>query len=298
MRYFIIFFIFVTTIYGQKKFETGYFVEKYGLNPPEVTEKMLDVSGHTHASDAWQYFYIENTGKIDSAYNQRNLEALGETKTFEKYRHKKETVFVDVVTIAANNGDTLYESEIIYTDNFKTQVSTVKTSNCTYYSQFNDWGAKNYDKIKCSGDKKPRGTEYEFTKRTEFIEVVPRKKSVVDSNNIRRYYFTPFDSVVADMLIERNKEPKIFNLYKYNNEKLKVYKYGFNVFDQKNPIVKCNYYKFDKRGRLEIEYFINAVDYYDLEKGFELVNYTEYEYDNLGRKTKMITWVKPEPKKK
>jgi hypothetical protein len=167
---------------------------------------------------------------------------------------------------------------------------------CIYRSKFDERGIKLLDVSKCPSENDFSGQVFRLEKKGDYLESTPVKRGIVDSNNIRRYYLTPFDSIVADYLVEKNREPVFFNFITYNNFKKPVYKYQFDVFRKSDPIISFNYHTYDSSGRLKRIYYFQTKDWYHPENGFNLVNYTEYEYDKLGRKTTMITRVKPDPK--
>ena len=169
-------------------------------------------------------------------------------------------------------------------------------TNCVWRSKFDERGIKLLDVRKCPDEKEFDGQEFKLEKHDKYLESTPFKDGVIDSNNIRRYYLTPFDSIVADFLVEKKKEPVFFNLVVFNKVNNPTYKYQFNVFDKSDPIVSYNYHVYDSAKRLKRMYFFQLKNWNNPEDGFKLTNYTEYEYDKLGRKIKMTTRVKPDPK--
>jgi hypothetical protein len=257
---------------------------------------MLDVSKHTYTSDFWEYFYIGNSSKIDSVIRHLTIEGFPPSRKCERYSYQRDSVIVRSVSIAKEKGDTLSNWLDIYTDSFKSQESMNLRTNGVYYLKFNDWGCKLLDMSKYPGEDQPSGQKFILTTCKEYIEAVEYYKGVIDSNNIRRYYFTDFDSVIADYLVERQKEPIILKLNMYNtNNKLRV-SYGFGMFSNFNVVEDFDYNTYTSKGQIHRKYLFRVKNPSAKEKEYRLVNYTEYEYDKLGRKTKMTTRVVPDPK--
>ena len=51
------------------------------------------------------------------------------------------------------------------------------------------------------------GQVFNNKKHDEYIESIETYQGKIDSNSIRRYYLTPFDSVVADLMVMKGKNP-------------------------------------------------------------------------------------------
>jgi hypothetical protein len=207
-----------------------------------------------------------------------------------------DTVFITDVILGLETKDTLHRSIVTYTENYKKKRAFDIKRNCIFDSEFDERGIKLLDVSKCPGENDFCGQVFRLEKHDNYLESIPVKRGIVDSNNIRRYYLTSFDSIVADFLVEKNREPVFFNFITYNNFKKPVYKYQFDVFRKSDPIISFNYHTYDSSGRLKKIYYFQTIDWNNPGNGFNLVNYTEYEYDKLGRKTTMITRVRPDPK--
>ena len=282
---------------GQKRFFPGHFVKIYNLKLPEVTREMLDVTKLTHTSDSWEYFYQGNTEKLDSVVRKLTIERFPRNLQTDKYKYFDDTVYVNSVSILADSGgDTSAARDYKYTDDFRTKISHNPKTNCIWKSRFDERGIKLLDVSKCPGENEFGGQVFRLEKHENYLESIPIKEGVVDSNNIRRYYLAPFDSIVADFLVERNKTPVFFNLIIYNKQQQPVYKYSFDVFRQSNPVVNYNYHTYDNAGRLKRIYLFYIKNWNSPEDGFVLTNFTEYEYDKLGRKIKKTTKVMPDKK--
>jgi hypothetical protein len=153
------------------------------------------------------------------------------------------------------------------------------------------------DVRKCPGDTGFGGQVFNKTKHDEYIESIETYRGEIDSNTIRRYYLTPFDSIVADFMVTKRKEPFIVRLNVYNNNKKKKYSFGFGIFSNFNEVINFNHYTYTDKGQIHRDYYFFVIDRNAKDKSYELVNYTEYEYDSLGRKIRETTRVKPDPKK-
>jgi len=297
MRIFVSILVLCFIASAQKRFTSEYFVKKYNLKLPKVTEDMLDVSELTHTSDSWEYFYQGKTEKLDSVVRMLTIERFPCNLQTDKYRYTTDTVYVSSVSILIDSGgDTSSATNYKYVDNFRTQIAYKPKTNCIWKSRFDERGIKLLDVRKCPHEKEFSGQVFRLEKHENYLESIPVKDGTIDSNNIRRYYLAPFDSIVADFLVEKNKEPLFFNLTTYNEQHKSAYKYNFDVFRSSNPIVSYNYHTYDNSGRLKRAYLFNIRNWSKPEDGFNLTNLTEYEYDKLGRKIRTTTRVKPDKK--
>ncbi len=296
MRFYICIILLFCFANAQKRFQPEYFIDKHNLKLPTITKNMLDLREFTHTSDRWIYYYKGNTGQLDTIIENLTIQGYEYSKTTQIYNYISDTVFVTDVTIGSEAKDTLHMGEITYTDNYKKKRAFDIKRNCIFDSKFDERGIKLLDVSKCQNESEFNGQVFSLVKHDNYLESIPFDNGIIDSNNIRRYYLTPFDSIVADYLVEKNREPVFFNFITYNKFKKPVYKYQFDVFRKSGPIISFNYHTYDSSGRLKRIYYFQTKDWYHPENGFNLVNYTEYEYDKLGRKTTMITRVKPDPK--
>src|SRR5690554_638629 len=283
---------------AQKRFFAEYFVQKYNLKLPEITQEMLNVANLSHTSDLWEYFYKGNTHKLDSIIENLTIQGFPPSRKIMIYIYKGNTTKERLISIGLDNGDTLNNYVRTFTDDFRTKESLDLETNCIWKSRFDERGIKLLDVRKCPGEKEFSGQVFSLEKHENYLESIPIKEGVVDSNNIRRYYLAPFDSIVADFLVERNKTPVFFNLIIYNKQQQPVYKYSFDVFRQSNPVVNYNYHTYDNAGRLKRIYLFYIKNWNSPEDGFVLTNVTEYEYDKIGRKVKKTTKVMPDKKEK
>jgi hypothetical protein len=297
MRIFTLIIALFFIVQAQKRFTSDYFVSKYNLSLPEVSQEMLDISALTHTSDLWEYYYHENTDKLDSIVRMLTIEGAPRNLQKDEYRYYGDTVYVNSVSIFIDRkGDTSSVTNFKYTDEFRTQLAYKPKYNCIWKSSFDERGIKLLDVCKCPGDTGFRGQVFNKTKYNEYIESIETYRGEIDSNTIRRYYLTPFDSIVADFMVTKRKEPFIVRLNVYNNNKKKKYSFGFGIFSNINEVISFNYYTYTDKNQLHRSYYFDVINRKAKEKSYELVNYTEYEYDSLGRKIRVTTRVKPDPK--
>ncbi len=296
MRIFIsiLFLGFITQ--AQKRFNADYFISKYNLNIPKLTKEMIDVSEFTHTSDLWKYFYKGSTEKLDSATRKLAIQGFDSSRRVLRYNYESDSVVVREVSVSLTDCDTLSNWITIYKNNFSIKKALNLKTNCIYKSSFDERGIKMLDVNKCPGDTGFRGQVFNITKHNEYIESIKIYRGKIDSNSIRLYYLTPFDSIVADFIVRREKEPTIVRLNVYNNSKKKQYSYGFDFYRNINEVYNFNYYTYNNKGLLHRNYYFFAKDIDAKVKSYELVNYTEYEYDSLGRKIRETTRVKPDVK--
>jgi hypothetical protein len=282
---------------AQKRFNADYFISKYNLNLPKITKDMLDISEFTHNSDLWESFYQGKTEKLDSITRKLAIQGFDSSRRVIRYNYESDSVVVREVSVSLTNYDTLSNwITTSYSNNFNIKKALNLKTNCIYKSSFDERGIKMLDVSKCPGDTGFDGQVFYFDKKEEYLEKYRNKNGKIDSNSIRRYYLTPFDSIVADFIVRREKEPSIVRLNVYNNSKKKQYSYGFDFYRNINEVYNFNYYTYNNKGLLHRNYYFFAKDIDAKVKSYELVNYTEYEYDSLGRKIRETTRVKPDVK--
>lgn len=291
----LIFLSFITQ--AQKRFNTDYFISKYSLNLPKITKEMLDISEYTHTSDLWEYFYERNTEKLDTVTRKLTIQGFDSSQRVIRYDYESDSVVTREVSVSLTDYDTLSNWITVYKNNFSIKKALDLKTNCIYKSSFDERGIKMLDVSKCSIDTGFRGQVFNKAKHDEYIESIETYQGEIDSNSIRRYYLTPFDSIVADFMVKKGKDPFIVNLNVYNKKRKKHYSYGFGIFSNINEVLSFNYYTYTDKNQLHRSYYFDVIDRKAKEKSYELVNYTEYEYDSLGRKIRVTTRVKPDPKK-
>ena len=282
---------------AQKRFNSDYFISKYNLNLPKITKDMLHISDFTHTSDLWEYFYHKNTEKLDSVTRKLTIEGFNPSRKILRYNYISDSVIVREISISDVKGDTLVNIINFYKINFRYKRALDLQSNCIWKSSFDERGIKMLDVRKCPGDTGFGGQVFNKTKHDEYIESIETYRGEIDSNTIRRYYLTPFDSIVADFMVTKRKEPFIVRLNVYNNNKKKKYSFGFGIFSNINEVINFNHYTYTDKGQINRDYYFFVIDRNAKDKSYELVNYTEYEYDSLGRVIRETTRVKPDPKK-
>lgn len=298
VRIFFLLIVLCFNAQAQKRFNADYFISKYNLNLPKLTKDMLDVSEFTHTSDLWKYFYQGKTNKLDKIVRMLTIQGAPRNLQTDEYKYSDDTVYVNSVSILVDsNGDTSSFTYYKYIDDFKTKIAYQPKFNCIWKSSFDERGIKMLDVRKCPGDTGFGGQVFNKTKHDEYIESIETYRGEIDSNTIRRYYLTPFDSIVADFMVTKRKEPFIVRLNVYNNNKKKKYSFGFGIFSNFNEVINFNHYTYTDKGQIHRDYYFFVIDRNAKDKSYELVNYTEYEYDSLGRVIRETTRVKPDPKK-
>jgi hypothetical protein len=281
--------------FPEKRYAPDFFVRKHDLNLPKVTEEMLDASKHTHASDSWYYFYQGKTNRVDSVYRRLNIQGFPPNGTHDKYAYRGDSVVVHSASVAETSGDTTTHYLISHTNDFRTTVYQRLKTGCHIYVHYASWGKRISEKVQCPSDPEPAGQEFELIDRGEYLESIETYKGEIDSNTIRRYYFSPFDSLVADYMVRRDKEPFLVRLRFYGRDHKQKLEYGFGIFSNINEVVDFDYRTYTAEGRPHRVYHFAAKDTWAESMEYELSNYTEYTYDSLGRKRTVITRVVPEP---
>jgi len=297
MRIFVSILVLCFIASAQKRFTSEYFVKKYNLKLPKVTEDMLDVSELTHTSDSWEYFYQGKTEKLDSVVRMLTIERFPRNLQTDKYRYTTDTVYVSSVSILIDSGgDTSSATNYKYVDNFRTQIAYKPKTNCIWKSRFDERGIKLLDVRKCPHEKEFSGQVFNNTIHDEYIESIETYRGEIDSNSIRRYYLTSFDSIAADFMVKKGNDPFIVRLNTYNKNNKRQASYAFGIYSNLNEVLNFDYYTYTDKGQLHRAYHFEVKDRNAEEKEYELVNFTEYEYDKLGRKIKTTTRVKPDKK--
>ncbi|MDG5815918.1 hypothetical protein QA601_12575 [Chitinispirillales bacterium ANBcel5] len=292
MKITIVIFLLTTIVIAQKKFDPDHFIQKHDLNLPKVTDEMLDVSNHTHKSDSWFYFYKDDSDMVDSVFRFLNIEGFPPNKRYEDYLHRNDSSFINSVSISKEDLDTTsnyheirYDNSILYI-NHQNRCSTLVT--------YNSWGQRKSEKRKCPDDEEFSGVRFSFTPKEEFVQSIRFRDNKIDSSLIRWYYFTPFDSVVAEYTVSSNTPPLLLGLFTYTPFNRRQFSFDFDTRTNINQVVRFNYYTYNNNKQLHRIYFFRLKQFTVPEDGFVLTNYTEYTYDSLGRKTSMITRVVPD----
>ncbi|MDG5815920.1 hypothetical protein QA601_12585 [Chitinispirillales bacterium ANBcel5] len=292
MKITLIVLLVTTVVMGQKKFNPEHFIQKHNLHLPEVTDSMVDISNHTHKSDSWYYFYKDESDNVDSVFRYLNIEGFPASKSFEKHHSHEDTIIIQAISISQTSFDTTnnyleikYNNKIIY---------VYPKTNCSTLVTYNAWGQRKSEKRKCPDDEEFSGVRFSFTPKEEFVESIRFRDNKIDSSLIRWYYFTPFDSVVAEYTVSPNTPPLLLGLFTYTPFNRRQFSFDFDTRTNINQVVRFNYYTYNNNKRLHRIYFFRLKQFTIPEDGFVLTNYTEYTYDSLGRKTSMITRVVPD----
>ena len=281
---------------AQKRFTAEHFVKMYNLKLPKVTADMLDASELTHTSDSWEYFYQGKTGKLDIVVENMTIQGFPPSKKTMTYEYKGDTIIEQLISIGVNNGDTLNNYKRIFTDGFLAKTSLDLKTNCIWKSRFDERGIKLLDVRKCPDEKEFGGQVFKSSVHEKYIESIETYRGEIDSNSIRRYYLTSFDSIAADFMVKKGNDPFIVRLNTYNKNNKRQASYAFGIYSNLNEVLNFNYYTYTDNGLLHRTYHFEVKDRNAEDKQYELVNYTEYEYDKLGRKIRTTTRVKPDKK--
>ncbi len=282
---------------GQKRFSSDHFVKIYDLELPKVTQKMLDITKLTYTSDSWEYFYQGKTEKLDSVVDYLTIQGFPRDLQIEKYRYTDDTVYVSSVSVWLDSGgDTSSIRNYKYADAFRTKISHNPKTNCIWKSRFDERGIKLLDVSKCPDEKDFSGQVFNLGIKDEYLEKHKEKDGGIDSNSIRRYYLTPFDSIVADFMVKKGKTPFIVRLNTYNKKNKKQASFAFGIYSNINEVLNFDYYTYTNTNKLHRVYHFEVKNRNVKDKEYELVNFTEYEYDKLGRKIKKTTKVTPDKK--
>ncbi len=296
MRFYICIILLFCFANAQKRFQPEYFIKKHNLKLPTITKEMLNVCEYTHTSDGWIYYYKGNTGQLDTIIENLTIQGYEYSKTTQICKYLLDTVIITNITIGLEAGDTLHQSMITYTENYKTKQAFDIKRNCIYRSQFDKRGIKLMDVRKCPNENDFSGQVFKNTIHADYIESIEEYRGKIDSNSIRRYYLTSFDSIAADYMVKKGEEPFVVCLNIYNNRNQNQISYSFEIFSKTHEVFDFDYYTYTNINNLHRVYHFQVKSSKAKIREYELVNYTEYEYDKLGRKTTMITRVKPDPK--
>jgi hypothetical protein len=282
--------------FSQKGFTPEYFVKKHKLKLPEVNEENIDISKHTYKSDSWSYFYLGKTDKIDSVYRHLTLQSFAAIKQYEKYAYRNDSIFVNIISIAQDEFDTTVNEKTIITNNYQSELCFNLLRKEKIYLEFTPWGKRKCEKWLRPGDKEPAGQEFAFTKKGDYVEAIETYKGKINLNDIRRYYFTSFDSLCAEYIVKPDNQPRLISLFFYTKDGKVMIEYGIDFIKYFNEVDNYNFYTYTPDGKLFRNYYFNLKNdsYTDKPREYELVNYTEYIYDTLGRKATMITRMVPD----
>ncbi|NLL13329.1 MAG: hypothetical protein GX267_07990, partial [Fibrobacter sp.] len=212
MKIFITIIALLFIVQAQKRFTSDYFISKYNLSLPEVTQKMLEVSELTHTSDLWEYFYQEKTDKIDSVVRNMTIERFNPSRRVQRYNYKPDSVIVREVSVSKTKGDTLNNWITAYSKDFRFENALDLETNCFWQSRFDDRGIKLLDVRKCQGENDFDGQVFHLNTKDDYLEKYRNKNGEIDSNSIRLYYLTSFDSIAADFMVMKGKKPFIVRL--------------------------------------------------------------------------------------
>ena len=301
MRTFLIIFLSVTVVLAQKGFTPEYFVKKHNLKLPEVDVGNVDVSKCTQ-NDSKYFFYQGKTKNIDSVYSYVTFRGVPTAKLYEKYHYQSDSILVRQTEIAQDNYDTMSKREIVIYDNYKTETRFDRKRNCKIYLKRTSWGQPMGEKSLCPGDKEPHGQEFTLTKMNDYVESIETYENKVDSSDIRRYYFSAFDSLVAQYTLSKKEDPALMNLIFYTNTHKKKIEYDFDFFKHSNEVTTFDIYTYRPDGNLFRMYLFDSKAHRPSKGGskppreYKLLSYVEYSYDSLGRKTSMISYDPPDAK--
>lgn len=296
MKIILLIVLLLSTTYGRKSFTADYFVKKDSLHLPVVTKELLDISKHTHKSHTMRYTYVGKTSNIDSVYSYLDLQAFPPNMEYKKYHYAHDSVFISSVSINQRNGDTTTLYDDTYTENGLKKIAFDKMTKCSTFVTYQKWGKRKREVSKCPGEYEPAGQVFDLVEHGEYIDEIETRRGKVDSSDIRRFYLSSFDSLVAEYMVIDSAHSIPVNLYYFNAHKKVINKFSFGTISENFKVTNFEKYTYTPNGKIYRIYFCKTVDRLDLKKGYKLVNYTEYEYDKLGRLTTMTTRVPPDPK--
>lgn len=289
MRYSVLILFLCLVCVAQKRFQPEYFIEKGQLDLPETGKNVSDLDRFSHVSDVREYFYLGGTLDLQSVHRELTIEGFPANVTTDKYTYSDDTVYVNSISRSKSHGDTTSIRLYKYTDDFRTTISYNPKTECTSHTKFDKKGIKILEVRKCPGDDDFRGQVYHLVQRQDYLDKYKEKNGVIDSSNMRRYYLTVFDSVVADYMVKEGKEPFIVRLNTYGENNRKTMSYGFGIYTNNFEVVQMDKYTYSEQDKLHRVYHFEVKDGNPV-----LVNYTEYEYDNSGRKVRVTTRMKPD----
>lgn len=264
-------------------FKIDHFVEEHELVLPKISEQMLVTSRHTMRTDLWTFTYFGGSEKLDMAYHLLHRNGHPIYKLYKTYWYSGDTAFAKLVSISIETGDTSLDETSTITNDGRVVVLNNHKRNFIAYLGYDTCGRRLYEKTKFPGQKVPTGTDYEYIDRGEYIESIPHDGGLVDSNDIRWYYYNDLDSVVATYPMDNKQRPFLLSLNAFDAMGRRTSSYGFSVFDSLHPIIDWCHYTYDKNGRPKRLYYFTAADTRNFSKGYRLVFYTQYEYDSPGR---------------
>lgn len=287
MRIFILLTVFCFIVQAQKRFTTDYFVSKFNLKLPEITQEMLDISNLTRTSELWKYYYKGETDKLDSITISEYSNSP--SQSIVTYAYKKDTTIERRITILLKKGDTLINYYRVLDNNSRTMETLNLLNQCINLKKYDKLGIKLLDHTICPYDTKLRYKIYNNINQNEYIESIVTNQDEIDSSSIERYYLTPFDSIVACLRVQKGKEPffdylKIFNEHK--KEQVYFYFCGYTPY---NEVLYFLFYTYIDTEKIHREFNFVVEDFKAKDRSYKLYSYTEYEYDNLGRKTRTTT---------
>jgi hypothetical protein len=229
-------------------------------------------------------------------YEYLNLNNFPASKKYEKYLYRNDSIIINSISVSQKDFDTTSNYVIIKTEDdlYITYINN-KNKNISYV-RYTPWGKRISELWLYPGDTVPKGQVFGHVKKGDYIEALETKRGVVDSSTIRHYYFSSFDSLVADYMVDRNSPPTLVHLIFYTDKKQKRIDYSFDFFKHFNKVENYTYFTYLPNGKLHRIYYFD-VKYSTVKsekRAYELANYTEYTYDSLGRKISMITRVVPD----
>ena len=299
--FFVVFLLSSSALYARKSFTPDYFIKKHNLVLPEIPDKSFDITDFTHDNDKWTYSYFGSTNTIKCVKRHLNIQGLPSNYRYNYYTYSNDTTYIKSRTISEKTGDTLSKRDIAEINKGLIQIIYNPDTKCTTYVEYTtyvDIKDRKMEKKKCPGDEEPTGQEFSYDEFNEYIESIETYRGKVDSSSIRRLYLTSFDSLAADYMLIDGVKPVLVELNIYNKNHKVTQKYTFGIYAQNFKVTKFEKYIYTTAGNVHRVYLFMAVDRKNLDKGYKLANYTEYEYDNQGRLATMTTRVIPDPKYK
>ena len=115
--------------------------------------------------------------------------------------------------------DTVNNHIDIFTNNFRNQNNIDLKTGVKYFEQITTWGKPLLRKWQYHEDKEPHGRDFQLIKHDDYIESIEIDEGKIDSTDRRYYYFSYFDSLVAEYMVKKGKTPFLIFLRCFNKRK-------------------------------------------------------------------------------
>lgn len=298
MRVIIVILLFLYSgLYARTTFTFNYFVDKFKLTLPEITEKHLDQTGFITDPDSIVFLYVNDSRKIQSEIRYHDTSAFKIKKEVRDYLYKDDTTVINGISIDFRTGDTVnFYTEHLMSNGFKSLIySYNRKCGKGYKISYEESGPlmvnQNY-RTRCSDNNDQwKGYKTKVDKFDGFIET--RDYDIVTNNRRkkynRRFYLTSFDSAFAQCFYyPETKKESLIRLIKYKN-KLRRYEYSFSSTDSGKDLYQITYYRYSRNGIISRKYFFNVKYNKNNLPTPVLDMIVDYHYDSKGRLCKQTS---------